>query len=86
MHKIAKYAIVVNSILGLLFVSLNFVFYYYDHLREGIVVLWNPLWLTFFSFRSIGDIGIQYPNFAFYLFWVLMVVNLLFILMMSREK
>ncbi len=69
--------IFVNILLGLLFIAFNFI---YSSLATGDHrALWSPLWLTFYNTRAIGDIGAEYPNFAFYFFWVLMIVNVYFI-------
>jgi hypothetical protein len=51
--------------------------------------LWSPLWLTFYNIRAaatIGDIGVAYPNFAFYFFWISTIVNLYFIIKIQRSK
>jgi hypothetical protein len=83
MHKFAKYAIATNFVLILLYVILSF---FFSGIRVGdLLVLWNPFWLTAFNYRSLGDIGIQYPNFELYLFCASLAVNLFIILMMSRE-
>ena len=83
MHRLVKYALVVNLVLSLLLVISNFVLD--NMLSGGHMVLWGSIWLTVFNAHAIGDIGVKYPNFPFFLFWILLVVNLFFILMMSRE-
>ena len=88
MLQIAKYAIIVNVVLGLLFVVANFVFDYFANAPYHHA-LWSPLWLTFYNYQAaatIGDIGVQEPNFSFYFFWILMIVNIYFILRLQKKK
>lgn len=89
MHKIAKYAVAVNAILGLLFVVSNFVFGYFANLPD-IHALWNPLWLTYYNFDYLaqmgGEIVAPIPNFSFYFFWASIAVNLYFIIKLGRNK
>jgi len=82
-----KLMILVNILLGLLFLVLNYVYYYFANRFEGLGALWSPLWLTFYNFKAaatIGDFGSQEPNFSFYFFWVLMIVNVYFIYRLQR--
>jgi D-alanyl-lipoteichoic acid acyltransferase DltB (MBOAT superfamily) len=87
MHKIAKYAIIINVILSLLFVVSNFVFDYFANMPSHHA-LWSPLWLTFYNYQAaatIGDIGVPEPNFSFYFFWASIAINLYSILKLSTE-
>jgi|WetSurSiteA1Bulk_404760.scaffolds.fasta_scaffold219338_2 hypothetical protein len=84
MNKQFKLMIFVNILLGLLFVAFNFM---YSNLATGEHRgLWGSLWITFYNIHSVGDIGVQYPNFAFYFFWVLMIVNVYFVYRLQRSK
>lgn len=84
MPKQFKLMIFVNALLGLLFVAFNFL---YSSLATGDHrALWSPLSLTFYNVHSIGDIGLSYPNFAFYFFWILMIINLYFIFKLQQSK
>lgn len=88
MSKQFKLMLFVNIILGLLFVAVNLIFVYFINLRPT-VVYWNPLWLTFYNpeaLRTIGDLGSQQPNFSFYFFWVLMIVNVYFIYILQKSE
>jgi hypothetical protein len=80
--------IFVNILLSLLFIAFNFMYSSIatgDHLAQ-----WSPLWLTFYNIRAIidlgGDLGAQYPNFAFYFFWVSTIVNIYFLFKLQRSK
>ena len=87
MDKQFKLMIFVNILLGLLFVAFNFI---YSSLATGDHrALWSPLSLTFYNIRAavtIGDIGAQYPNFAFYFFWISTIINIYFIFRLQKSK
>ena len=84
MPKQFKLIIFVNILLSLLFVAFNFI---YSSLATGDHhALWSPLWLTFYNYRVVGDIGALYPNFAFYFFWISTIINMYFILRVQRSK
>jgi hypothetical protein len=84
MPKQFKLMILVNILLSLLFIAFNFM---YNSLVTGdIRAIWSPLSITFYNVRSFGDVGLAYPNFAFYFFLVLMIVNVYFILRLQRSK
>ena len=93
MHKLAKIAVVTNILLALLFVYSNFALWSlvnaeYPYLIAGH---WSPLGISAPHYIINGDSIAQvqtvylYFNTPFCIFWVLMAVNLFFILMMSRE-
>jgi hypothetical protein len=84
MPKQFNLMLLVNVLLSLLFVAFNFM---YSSLSTGDHrALWGPLSITFYNVRSFADIGLTYPNFAFYFFWVLMIVNVYFIFRLQRSK
>jgi hypothetical protein len=84
MDKQFKLMIFIDGLLGNLFVVFNFL---YSSLANGDHrALWSPLSLTFYNVHSIGDVGLSYPNFAFYFFWILMIVNLYFIFKLQQSK
>ena len=86
MIKQYKLMIFVNILLGLLFLVVNYVYYYFARF-DGHGILWSPLWLTFYNFSPIvDDVGAQEPNFSFYFFWILMVVNVYFIYLLQKSK
>jgi hypothetical protein len=88
MPKEFKLMIFVNVLLGFFFVVSNFIYDYFGNMPSHHA-LWSPLWLTFYNYRfaaEFGDIGVQEPNFSFYFFWVLMIVNLYFIYKLQRNK
>jgi hypothetical protein len=89
MIKQYKLMIFVNILLGFLFIVLNYVYYYFANRFEGLGALWSPLWLTFYNFKAaatIGDFGAQEPNFSFYFFWALLLINVYFIIVLQRGK
>ncbi len=85
MSKQLKLMILVNIILALICVVLNWAYYLYGY-QPGHAVQWTPLWLRFYNYQSLTDIGVQIPNFTFYLFWVVIAVNLYFIIKLTRSK
>jgi hypothetical protein len=86
MLKIAKYAIINNVILGFSFVVSNLIYSYFGNMPSH-QTLWNPLWLTFYNVGpAADDTGAREPNFSFYFFWVLLIVNLYFIIKLSSES
>ena len=86
MHKIAKYAIVVNVILSLLFVVSNFAFAYFNKPPDKII-MWSPLQLNLYDIQALmaGGLVVGVPNFSFYFFWASVAINLYFIVKLSRE-
>lgn len=89
MSKQLKLMILVNVVLGLLYVVSNFIFGYFANL-PSIIAQWSPLWLTFYNYDYIaefgGEIVAPIPNFSFYFFWVSIAVNLYFIVKLGRSK
>jgi hypothetical protein len=80
--------IFVNVLLGFFFVVFNLIYDYFGNMPSHHA-LWSPLWLTFYNYRAaaeIGDIGAQEPNFSFYFFWALLLVNVYFIVRLQRSK
>ena len=83
-----KLMILVNSILGLSFVGANLIYDYFGNMPSHHT-LWSPIWLTFYNTQAlatIGDVGAQVPNFSFYFFWVLLFINIYFLLRLGRKK
>ena len=85
MIKQYKLMIFANILLGLLFLVVNYIYYYFATNFEGHGVLWSPLWLTYYNFR-IESLGSPEPNFSFYFFWILMIVNVYFIYSLQKSK
>jgi hypothetical protein len=69
MQKQFKIMILVNVLLGFLFVACNLAY-----VLSGKDVYWSNLWLRSYT-PGILDLGTILPNFGFYLFWVLLAVN-----------
>jgi len=90
MHKIAKIAILTNSVLVLLFVYSSF--WLWDLVRSNeshlVTSSWGPFSVLVRWFGYDGS-AVQtfwfYNNYPFWIFIVLVVANLFFILMMSKE-
>jgi hypothetical protein len=89
MPKQYKLMIFVNSLLGFFFVVSNLVYDYFGNMPSHHT-LWSPLWLTFYNYvfaeQFGGDAGSQEPNFSFYFFWALLLVNVYFIFRLQRSK
>jgi hypothetical protein len=75
----------VNTIIGMLFLLTNYVYYYFATRFDGSSALWNPLWLTFRNFRVPDDMGVPEPNFSFYFFWVELAVNVYFLYRLQKS-
>ena len=83
-----KLMILVDVLLGFLFVVCNLIYLYFGSLRPTDI-LWSPLFLTFYNSQAaatIGDVGAREPNFSFYFFWVLLLVNVYFLIVLSRKR
>ena len=82
-----KLMILVNAFLGFLFVVSNLIYDYFGNMPSHHA-LWSPLWLTFYNYQAaatIGDFGVQEPNFSFYFFWALLLTNVYFLIKLGRK-
>jgi len=87
MSKQFKLIILTNIAIAILFVVCNIIYGYAASGRNS--ALWSPLWLTFYNTQkaaTIGDIGRQLPNFAFYFFWAAIIINLYFIFKTQNKQ
>jgi hypothetical protein len=81
-----KTMLFINVLLSFLFVAFNFIYYYFGN-RVLTNIVWSPLCLTFYNRQvaaQLGDVGSTLPNFSFYFFWVLLAVNVYFLLRLQR--
>jgi hypothetical protein len=86
MLKEARRMILVNAVLGTSFGIANLIYAYFGNTSPH-QTLWSPLWLTFHNAQAaatIGDIGAQTPNFSFYFFWALLLINVYFLFKLGR--
>ncbi len=96
MHKIAKYAIVTNLILALLFVAFNYVIWDDVQSTRHLVQLvsFSPLLIFIqplgaldnWQIQPIGLAKVPMVNFPFWIFFVAIAVNLYFIIRLQRSK
>lgn len=93
MLKMVKYAIAVNLLLALLFVYSNFSLWSLVNAEYPYLIAshWGPLGIsaphyviTDGSFAIVQTVFL-YFNTPFWIFWVLLVVNLLFIIMIGKD-
>jgi Ni,Fe-hydrogenase I cytochrome b subunit len=90
MHKIAKIALITNSILSLLFVYSSFWLWGLVRSNEHYLVTssWGPFSVLVRWYGYNGS-AVQtfdlYSNYPFWIFCALVIVNLFFILMISKE-
>ncbi len=80
--------ILVDILLVFLFVVSNLIYLYFGSLRPTDI-LWSPLYLTFYNSQAaatIGDVGAQEPNFSFYFFWALLLVNVYFLIVLGKKR
>ena len=81
-----KTMILFNVLLGFLFVVSNLIYDYFGNMPSHHA-FWSPLWLTFQNYSPMADdVGAQEPNFSFYFFWVLLIVNVVFLIRLQRSK
>ena len=70
------------------YLQLCLIFYFINRF-DGHAALWSPLSLTFVNMKEISDvgstIGVLEPNFSFYFFWVVMVVNIYFLYRLQKS-
>jgi len=95
MLKIAKYAIITNILLALLFIYSNFTLW--DLVNGSSTTLlitshWNPLLVTAMHHSYVNGIFstaqtvFSYDNTPFWIFWIVIVANLYFIVKLSKGK
>jgi hypothetical protein len=88
MMKQFKIMILVNALMGSLFIVFNIIYDYFANMPTNHA-LWSPLWLRFYNYviaAQFGDVGVQEPNFSFYFFWTLLLINVYFIIRLQRSK
>jgi len=89
MPKQFKLMILANVLLGFLFVVFNLIYAYFGNTHPSNT-LWSPLWLTFYNYEYAAQfghfLGVQEPNFSFYFFWAVLLVNVYFIVRLQRSK
>jgi hypothetical protein len=87
MPKQFKIMILVNALMGSLFIVFNIIYDYFANMPTP-QALWSPLWLHFYNAviaAQTGDVGVQEPNFSFYFFWALLLINVYFIIRLQRS-
>jgi choline-glycine betaine transporter len=93
MRNTAKYAIVINILLALIFVYSNFSLWSLVNGEYPYLIAshWSPLGIVAPHYVLIdGSVSIVqtvylYWNIPFWIFWVLMIVNVYFILRIGKE-
>jgi hypothetical protein len=94
MHRIIKYAIVINIFLALLFVYTNFSLWSLVNAKYPYLIAshWSPLGISAPHYAINADRSItvvqgifSYFNSPFWIFWMLLIVNLYFIVELSKE-
>jgi hypothetical protein len=94
MHKMAKYAMVVNIIIAAIFVYSNFSLWSLVNAEYPYLIAshWSPLGIsaphyiiTDGSFSSVQTVFL-YFNTPFWVFWALLMANLYFIVRISKES
>jgi hypothetical protein len=95
MLKIAKYAIITNILLALLFIYSNFTLWDLVNGNSTTLLItshWNPLLVTAMHhsyvngiFSSVQNVFV-YDNTPFWIFFILLAVNLFFLLKLSQYK
>ncbi len=94
MHKMVQYAITVNIILALAFVYGNFSLWSFVNAEYPLLIAshWSPFLITApHYYYSNGDLSIATTlflafNTPFWIFWIMLAVNLGFIILLGRNK
>jgi hypothetical protein len=95
MHSIAKYAIVVNIIIALIFIYSNFSLWSLVNAEYPYMIAshWSPLGISapHYVINNDGSIAqlqtvYSYFNSPFWIFWVLLVANLYFIIKINKNS
>jgi hypothetical protein len=68
----------INPFSGFLFIICNLLF-------AGKNVSWTPLWLTVID-PNLTNLSSTIPNFNFYFFWILLAVNVYFLIRLQRKQ
>ena len=74
--------IIANIVLAVLFVLANIVYAYLGNTPPHSTI-WTPFWLTFYT-PGVDDVGVKEPNFSFYFFWAILLINIYFLISLSR--
>ena len=81
--------ILANGLLGIAFAAANLIYAHFGNTSPHETT-WTPLWLTFFNaeyVKTIGpDFGLTVPNFSFYFFLALLLVNVFFLIKLGRAN
>ncbi len=95
MLKIAEYAIITNILLALLFLYSNFTLWDLVNGNSTTLLItshWNPLKVTAMHHSYVNGIFstaqtvFSYDNTPFWIFFILLAVNLFFLLKLSKDK
>ena len=90
MRKLVIYAIIVNIVLGLFYLYSNvFVWNYFNQWDgTGYRIVWSPIFITPHTISEMGlPSGLHsLPNVPFFLFWVILAINLFFIIKLGGSK
>jgi len=88
MRKLVIYAIVVDIILGLIYAYSSIVVWNYFNNWAGYNIVWSPLFITphTVSEMSLPPQLHSLPNFSFLLFWVILAINICFIVILGRRN
>ncbi len=93
MHKIAKYAIVINILLALIFVYSNFSLWASVNGDNNYIIAshWSPLGISaphyIFDNNKVSIVQTVYSYFntPFWIFWLLLIVNLYLTAKLGKE-
>jgi hypothetical protein len=86
-----KYILAINALLGFLFVVSNY--YIWTKVNEltkfNVASLWSPILVSGYRIPNLPTVAMPvgpYWNLPFMLFWVILVVNIYFIIRLQRSK
>jgi hypothetical protein len=87
MQSQIKYMLAVNAVFAVAFIVANLFYVYFSGLHPTTII-WSPLQLTWYNPQAaatIGDVGSAEPNFSFYFFWALLLINGCFLIKLGRK-
>jgi hypothetical protein len=84
--KLVRKMIIADVLLGIIFIVINLTYAYFG-IKPMHNVVWSPLWLTFYNISpAADDVGSMEPNFSFYYFWLILAINIYFLIKLNKTN
>jgi hypothetical protein len=87
-RRTLKFAVLTNAVMGVAFLAVNIViwryFMGYPTNPYGYMSSMTPFWIIMNTWRINGEF--PFPNFPFWIFWIVLAVNMYFIIELKGSK